>query len=104
MLVLWAAGLAVSAALICYAVAAGDALTLFASGLVLAGSLWWGPGGSRLRSPLNRVVVPIARSGGLWIAGLVVLLAVAAALGFLASDAGVAWWPDTNQPFRNFSL
>jgi len=104
MLVLWAAGLAVSAALICYAVAAGDALTLFASGLVLAGSLWWGPGGSRLRSPLNRVVVPVARSGGLWIAGLVLLLAVAGALGFLASDAGIAWWPDTNQPFRNFSL
>ena len=69
MLVLWAAGLAVSAALICYAVAAGDAVTLFASGLVLAGSLWWGPGGSRLRSPLNRVVVPVARSGRLWVAG-----------------------------------
>ena len=38
------------------------------SGLVLAASLWWGPGGSRLRSPLNRVVIPVARSGGLWVA------------------------------------
>ena len=104
MLVLWAAGRAISAALICYAVAAGDAATLFASGLVLAGSLWWGPGGSRLRSPVNRVVVPVARSGGLWVAGVALVLAVAAALGLLAADAGVSWWPDTDQPFRNFSL
>ena len=49
MLVLWSAGLAVAAALICYAVAAGMAVTLFVSGVVLALSLWWGPGGSRLR-------------------------------------------------------
>ena len=36
MLVLWSAGLAVAAALICYAVAAGMAVTLFVSGVVLA--------------------------------------------------------------------
>ena len=104
MLVLWAAGLAVSAALICYAVAAGDAVTLFASGLVLAGSLWWGPGGSRLRSPLNRVVVPVARSGPLWVIGVVLLVLLAAGLGLIAADAGVRWWPDTGQPFRDVSL
>lgn len=104
MLVLWSAGLAVSAALICYALAAADAVTLFASGLMLAGSLWWGPGGSRLRSPLNRVVVPLARSGGLWVAAVVLLLAAAAALGLLAAGNGVAWWPDSGQPFRDLSL
>ncbi len=104
MLVLWAAGLAVSVALICYAVAAGDAVTLFVSGVVLAGSLWWGPGGSRLRSPVNRVVVPVARSGGLWVAGLVLLLVAATGLGLVAADRNVMWWPDTDQPFRNVSL
>jgi hypothetical protein len=104
MLVLWAAGLAISAALICYAVAAGDAVTLFSSGLVLAGSLWWGPGGGRLRSPLNRVVVPVARSGGFWVAGVVLLLAVATALGLLTLDADVSWWPDNDQPFSDLSL
>jgi serine/threonine protein kinase len=103
-LVLWAAGLAVSAALICYAVAAADTVTLFASGLVLAGSLWWGPGGSRLRSPLNRVVVPVSRSGGLWVAAVVLLLGLTAALGLVAADAGVRWWPDEGQPFRDVSL
>ena len=104
MLVLWAAGLAVSAALICYAVAAPDTVTLFVSGLVLAGSLWWGPGGSRLRSPINRVVVPVSRSGGLWVAGVVLLIGLALALGLIAADAGVRWWPDTGQPFRDVSL
>jgi protein kinase-like protein len=104
MLVLWAAGLAISAALICYAVSAGDAITLFSSGLVLAGSLWWGPGGSRVRSPLNRVVVPVARSGGLWAAGVVLLLAVATALGLLTLEADVSWWPDDGQPFRDLAL
>jgi hypothetical protein len=104
MLVLWAAGLAVSAALICYAVAAADTVTLFVSGLVLAASLWWGPGGSRLRSPLNRVVVPVSRSAGLWVAAVVLLLGLAAALGLVAADAGVRWWPDEGQPFRDVSL
>ncbi len=104
MLVLWAAGLAVSAALICYAVAAADTVTLFVSGLVLAASLWWGPGGSRLRSPLNRVVVPVCRSAGPWVAAVVLLLGLAAALGLVAADAGVRWWPDEGQPFRDVSL
>ncbi len=104
MLVLWAAGLAVSVALICYAFAAGDAVTLFASGVVLAGSLWWGPGGSRLRSPINRVVVPVARSLGPWVAGVVLLVVAAAGLALVAADRSVSWWPDTDQPFRNISL
>ena len=96
--------LAVSAALICYAVAAPDTVTLFVSGLVLAASLWWGPGGSRLRSPLNRLVVPVSRSMGLWVAAVVLRLGLAAALGLVAADAGVRWWPDEGQPFRDVSL
>src|SRR4029079_10110495 len=54
---LWALGLAAAAALVCYAIATGVALALFVCGVVLAGSLWWGPGGSRLRGPVNRIVV-----------------------------------------------
>ena len=104
MLVLWAAGLGVSAALICYAVAAPEEVTLFASGVVLAASLWWGPGGSRLRSPVNRVVVPVSRSSATWIAGVVLLLLAAMALGVVALDRNVTWWPDTDQPFRDVSL
>jgi hypothetical protein len=104
MLVLWAAGLALSAALICYAAAAGDEVTLFVSGLVLAGALWWGPGGSRLRSPLNRVVVPLARTGGVWTASVALVLVAAAGIGLIAADRQAAWWPDEDQPFRDVSL
>jgi hypothetical protein len=104
MLVLWAAGLGVSVALICYAVAASEEVTLFASGVVLAASLWWGPGGSRLRSPVNRVVVPLSRSAGTWVAGLTLLLLATMALGVVALDRSVTWWPDTDQPFRDVSL
>ena len=59
---------------------------------------------SRLRSPLNRVVVPVSRSGGLWVAAVVLLLGLTAALGLVAADAGVRWWPDEGQPFRDVSL
>ena len=71
---------------------------------MLAGSLWWGPGGSRLRSPLNRVWSRSPARGGLWVAAVVLLLGLAAALGLVAADAGVRWWPDEGQPFRDVSL
>jgi hypothetical protein len=101
MLLLWSAGLAVSAALVCYAVAAGVETTLFASGVVLAVALWSGPGGSRLRGPLRRVVHPLSRSHGPWAAGVAVLLVVAAVLVLRASDAGVTWAPGDGQPFAD---
>jgi hypothetical protein len=72
--------------------------------VVLSGSLWWGPGGGRLRSPINRVVVPVARSGGLWVAAVVVLLATGAALAVVAMERDVAWWPDHDQPLRDVNL
>lgn len=104
MLVLWAAGLAVSAALICYAVAASEATTLFASGVVLAVALWWGPGGTRLRSPVNRVAVPLSRSLAPWVAALALLLVAGAGLGLVSVERDVAWWPDHDQPLRDVNL
>ena len=73
MLLLWSAGLAVAAALICYAFAVGESLTLFVAGAVFAAATWTGPGGSRVRSPLARVVRPLSRSVGPWAAALAVL-------------------------------
>ena len=58
MLQLWSAGLAVAAALLCYAFVAGETVTLFVCGTVFAAAVWTGPGGSRVRSPLSRVVNP----------------------------------------------
>ena len=99
MLLLWSAGLGVSAALICYALAAGVEPTLFASGVVFAVSLWWGPGGTRVRGPVGRVVQPLSRSLGPWAAGLAVLLVLAALMGVRVANDGVAWTPAGGQPF-----
>ena len=60
LLVLWALGLALAAVLVCYAAAASVEVTLFAAGLVLAVSLWLGPGGSRVRGPMSRAVNPLS--------------------------------------------
>ena len=46
-------------------------VTLFACGLVFAGSLWLGPGGSRVRSPLARVVNPVSATGAAWLLALI---------------------------------
>ncbi|MEJ7832291.1 MAG: serine/threonine-protein kinase [Nocardioides sp.] len=101
-LVLWSAGLAVAAALVCYALAVGLALTLFASGVVLALSLWWGPGGTRLRSPLSRVVHPLSASVGRWVLALTVVLVVGVALGVRVAGSGVSWSPDDQRPLSSY--
>jgi hypothetical protein len=95
---LWALGLSAAAALVCYAIATGVELALFVCGVVLAGSLWWGPGGSRLRGPVNRIVVPLAADPRRWAVAFVVVLAVAAALGFRADVTGASWDPAGGQP------
>ena len=68
MLQLWSAGLAVAAALLCYAFVAGETVTLFVCGAVFAAAVWTGPGGSRVRSPLSRVVNPTAHRWKPWLA------------------------------------
>ncbi len=103
-LLLWSAGLAVAAALLCYAVAVALAPTLFVSGLVLAGSLWWGPGGSRVRGPLNRVVRPLAHGVGSWLAAVAVLSVVALLLGLGVVSGGVSWTPASERPFASFEV
>ena len=101
MLLLWSAGLAVSAALICYALATGVEATLFASGVVFAVSLWWGPGGSRVRGPVSRVVQPLSRTTGTWLAAVVTLAALTAALALHISSGGVSWAPGDERPFAD---
>ncbi len=95
---LWALGLATAAALVCYALATGVELALFVCGLVLAGSLWWGPGGSRLRGPVGRVTHPLAARPRRWVIALVVVLGVGAVLGFRADVDGTTWTPGDQRP------
>ena len=104
LLALWSAGLATAAALVCYAVAAGATRTLFVSGVVLGASMWLGPGGSRVRSPLSRVVNPVSATGRAWVFAMVGALALAGLLGYRVSTGGTSWVPDDGRPLQGFSV
>lgn len=92
MLVLWSAGLAVAGGLVCYAVATTVPIGLLVCGAVLAVALWSGPGGSRVRSPIARVVHPLSADPRRWVVALLVVAVAGAGLGFVASE-GTAWGP-----------
>ena len=104
LLALWSLGLAVAAALVCYAAATGLQLALFVCGVVLAVALWLGPGGSRVRGPVSRAVNPLAASVRRWAVALVVLLVLAGALGLRADLAGATWTPGTGRPHAEISV
>jgi len=98
LLALWSIGLALAAALICYAAAADLETSLFVTGLTFVVALALGPGGSRVRSPLARAVHPLASKPGAWLVSLLVVGAVAACFGYLVSTSGVNWTPFSGPP------
>ncbi len=98
-LVAWSAGLGLAAGLICYALAVDVPGTLMACGATLGVALWSGPGGSRFRSPVARVLFPACRSTLPWLFLCAGLLAVAAVLGVLVAGQGVSWIPWSSGPF-----
>ena len=98
-LVLWSLGLALAAGLLCYAAALDGATTLFAGGAALGVALWSGPGATRFRSPLSRIVYPLASRWARLLALCGGLLVVAAVLGVLVASRGVHWWPGSGPPF-----
>jgi hypothetical protein len=98
MLVLWSGGLAVAAALLCYAFVAGETLTLFVCGAVFAVAVYTGPGGSRVRSPLAHLVNPVSREWKPWLVVSFVLLVLATGLGGLAEARGSSWAPGHDRP------
>jgi predicted Ser/Thr protein kinase len=99
---LWAFGLAVAVMLFCYAVAAPLTVTLPLAGVVLVGGLWWGPGGARLRSPVNRVVRPLSRGLRGWVIALAVVIGLVGLLGGLAAR-GPDWLPADGPPFSGLA-
>jgi serine/threonine protein kinase len=104
LLVLWSAGLAVAAALLCYAFVAGESTTLFVCGAVFAGAVYTGPGGAEVRSPLAHVVNPVSRAWKTWLAVTFVLLVLATSLGALAEARGSSWAPGHDRPFSGPSV
>jgi hypothetical protein len=99
LLALWSAGLAAAAVLVCYGLAAGVTVSLFASGLVFAGSLLLGPGSSRVRSPLARVADPLSAVGRRWLVALLLVLTVAGLTGYQVRAAGPDWTPGDRAPW-----
>jgi len=97
LLFVWAGGFAVAAALLCYAFSVSTELTLFVSGLALAGALYLGPGGSRVRRPLSRLVIPLSRTSTSWAVAIAVVMFASLVLG-LVSEAGVHWTPGGGEP------
>lgn len=98
-LLLWSALLVACALLVMLALGAADHMALAASGLVLAASLWTGPGSSRVRSPLRRFALPAASRSLSWALWSAVLLLGAAGMFAAASGAGPLWWPEPHSPW-----
>ncbi|MFW6867700.1 serine/threonine-protein kinase [Nocardioides sp. CPCC 206347] len=98
-LVAWSAGLGLAAGLICYALALDVPSTLMACGATLGVALWSGPGASRFRSPIARVLYPVCRPTLPWLFCCAGLLAVSAVLGVLVAGQGTNWVPWANGPF-----
>lgn len=97
LLLVWAAGLAVSAGLVCYAAAAGTDVTLFVCGVAFGLSVWWGPGGSRFRGPVSRLTHPLCESVGAWLIGLAAL-GVLLVAGLLVLGSSGIWWAPAGGP------
>ncbi|QZY28207.1 serine/threonine-protein kinase [Nocardioides coralli] len=93
LLLLWSLGLGLACALICYAAQATEQVTLLASGAVVVVSLWVGPGGSRLRGPVSRLVEPLCRRFVPWLVVWVLVVGGALTLGVLAEERGTVWRP-----------
>lgn len=100
---LWGLCLAASAALVCYAIATGMGLALFVCGVTLAVTMWWGPGGSRLRGPVGRVVNPLAAEPQRWALVLVAIGGVAVLFWMLVQAGGADWTPGERRPLSQSS-
>jgi predicted Ser/Thr protein kinase len=103
-LVLWSLGLAMAAALLCFAAGLSLTTSLGVIGVVLALALWWGPGSSRLRRPIQRIGHPVAARGVPWFLATLVLLAGAAGLAAAATGNGTQWAPAADRPFADVRL
>jgi len=98
-LLLWGGGMAAAGALVGYAIGATTAYTLAGTGLLLAIGVYLGPGGSRVRGPVGRIVAPLSRRPGTWLVAALLTAAAAGLLGGLAVDRGVDWTPFEKGPF-----
>jgi predicted Ser/Thr protein kinase len=103
-LLLWSLGIGAAVALLCFAASLSMLTSLAAIGAALALGLWWGPGSERLRSPVHRVVHPLARRGVPWLLVTLLVAAGASGLGAAAAAQGTRWAPYDSAPFAGVRL
>lgn len=104
LLALWSLGITLAAALLCFAVGLSLSTSLGVLGFTFAASMWSGPGGYRVRSPLSAAIRPASRSAVPWLVTLILVLALAAGVAGYASSAGTAWFPAAQAPFSGVDL
>jgi hypothetical protein len=75
-----------------------EARALFLGGVAGALTLWWGPGGRRIRRPTRGGLWSAGRSETGGVAAVGLLLGAVVALLVAIGSAGVQWWPDTGPP------
>lgn len=103
-LFLWSAGIACAVALLCFAASLSLTTSLAVIGAMFALSTWWGPGSERLRSPVRRLVDPLARRGVPWLLVTLLVAAAGSGLGAAASAQGTSWTPYDAAPFSDVRL
>jgi hypothetical protein len=103
-LLLWSAGIACAVALLCFAASLSMTTSLAAIGGAFAVSAWWGPGAERVRSPVRRLVDPLARRGVPWLLVTLLVAAAGSGLGAAASAQGTSWTPYDGAPFSDVRL
>jgi hypothetical protein len=94
---LWAVGVGVAGALLCYATGISTAATLFVTGLCLVAGVWLGPGAPHVRWPVRVVAHAVARRTGRWAVLTVMLVSIAGFVGHQAS-VDVGWSPFGRPP------
>lgn len=75
---------------------------LAAGGLVLAWTVWWGPGSSRVRRSVLPVLTGLARPASRGLATVGVLAALAALLWLVQPDTGTVWLPADGPPWSGW--
>lgn len=99
MLVAWTLLIVACVALVLVVFEIDHLLTLAICGVVLGVVHWTGPGSSRLRSPVRRAGLPLARTLPAFAISTALMLGAAAALVWLASTRGVEWAPFSDAPW-----
>ena len=104
LLLLWSLGVGAAFALLCFAASVSMTTSLAVIGAAFTVGLWWGPGSERLRSPIHRVVDPLARRGVPWLLVTLLVAAGASGLGAAVAAQATTWTPYDSAPLSGVRL